>query len=246
MDVFGAPLSEVTDTKKVWAKMSEHVQRSKQNEALKSTITTSAVFFESGQSGHQSQSNQYSHLSDHFHGAIYNSSCDRQVPKSYSLSRITGKHYQRNLTAIDSVKSISNEFLNRTNGFYDDPRPQYNNNNGLENANGGPDGVGCSAPPEVTANATPNYGINKLDKEDLLLISDYLIKSFKNQHHPLGILNAKISFCFYTSYGCWKVKPIAILSTQAMREWEDISKRIYDIVRRLFPLLPYEYGNFDE
>lgn len=256
----------MNDLKKIWLKINEFIRKSKQNEQLKSTITTSAVFFESGQNSYnvnvnnQTQSNQYSHLSDHFHDAIYgnNQLNDRQVPKSYSLSRITGKNYQRNLLTIDNTKSISNEFLNRTNSFsIDDTHFEYNNNNNLENSLITQQNNDLTTQTSTTSTTTattklqsknfvPNYGINKLDRDDLHYIIDYLINAFKNQYHPLGILNAKISFGFYTSYGCWKVKPIAILSTQAMREWENISKRIYDIVRKLFPMLPIEYGNFDE
>lgn len=91
----------------------------------------------------------------------------------------------------------------------------------------------------------PCFGITQLEQSDLVSIKDYLTDAFKDPHHPLGVLNSKISFCFYTSYGCWKVKPTSILSSQAMREWEMISKRIYNFIRKLFPALPVESDNCD-
>lgn len=91
----------------------------------------------------------------------------------------------------------------------------------------------------------PCFGMTQLEASDLVSIKDYLTEAFKDQHHPLGVLNSKISFCFYTSYGCWKVKPTSILSSQAMREWEMISKRIYSYIRKLFPALPAESDNCD-
>lgn len=94
-----------------------------------------------------------------------------------------------------------------------------------------------------TLDYIPCFGITQLEEQDLISIKDYLIEAFRDQHHPLGVLNAKISFCFYTSYGCWKVKPTSILSSQAMKEWEMISKRIYCIIRKLFPALPLESNN---
>lgn len=91
----------------------------------------------------------------------------------------------------------------------------------------------------------PCFGITQLEQQDLISIRDYLMEAFKDPHHPLGALNSKISFCFYTSYGCWKVKPTSILSSQAMKEWEMISKRIYCFIRKLFPALPLESDNCD-
>lgn len=84
----------------------------------------------------------------------------------------------------------------------------------------------------------PDFGVTKLDKQDLVLVKDYLTKAFRDMSHPFGVLNSRISFGFYTSYGCWKVKPKSILSTQAMNEWQQISCKIYGIVRKLFPALP--------
>lgn len=239
----------------IWLRIDAFIRRAKHNKVLRGYITSSAVLFESGQS-HRIPAHQ-SH-SDHFLGVFYDSSdgngYDRQpVSKSLSLSRITGKNFKRNLVPIDTNKSVSNEFLNSTNAFGIDQSFECNNN---RNESTDPDGVdGDSASitmasltlPSTTAskNVTPCFG-TKLDKDDIRLVRDYLTKAFKNQYHPLGVLNAKISFCFYTSYGCWKVKPNEILSTQAMKEWESISKRIYDIVRHMFPALPQHSTNVDE
>lgn len=102
-----------------------------------------------------------------------------------------------------------------------------------------------TVPVSSTLDFIPCFGDGPLDRQKLGLLKSYLSDAFKDPNHPFGVLNSKISFCFYTSYGCWKVKPTSILSVQAMREWEVISKRIYSIVRRLFPALPLEADNVD-
>lgn len=237
-DIFGVPINEINDIKKIWLKIIEYIQTSKQNDSLKSTISESAILFESGEATSNQNQHHHSYTDQFLHIIHARNSHDQKESKSMSLSRITAKNYKRNLVTIERTKSISNDFLNTANRFNDNDDPFECNNN----ENNGDKLLSASA----IKNSTPCFGISKLDKEDMILVRDYLTKSFKNPNHPLGVLNAKISFCFYTSYGCWKVKPIAILSTQAMKEWECISKRIYDIVRRLFPTLPLEYGNLDE
>lgn len=238
----------------VWHRIDAFIRRAKQIETIRAYITSSAVLFESGQS-HQVPAHQ-SH-SDHILNDFYDSNdngFDQSAAKSVSLGRASGKYFKRNLMAIDATKSISSEFLNSTNAFGADQSFECNNNSN-ENADGdGTDGVGASATmasltlptaAKVPKSAAPRFGA-KLSKDDIRLVRDYLTKAFKNQYHPLGVLNAKISFCFYTSYGCWKVKPNEILSTQAMKEWESISKRIYDYVRHMFPALPHTFTNLDE
>lgn len=260
-DVFsdGGLLVSIEDNYElVWHRIDAYIRRAKHNETLRTYITSSAVLFENGQS-HQIPAHQ-SH-SDHFLGVFYDSNdsngYDRQpVSKSLSLSRITGKHFKRNSSAIDANKSISNEFLNSTNAFGIEQSFECNNNrnsstdsdaNGVDGDSGSATMASLTLPSTTMAskNVAPCFG-TKLDKDDIRLVRDYLAKAFKNQYHPLGVLNAKISFCFYTSYGCWKVKPNEILSTQAMKEWESISKRIYDIVRHMFPALPQHFTNVDE
>ncbi|GAB0087938.1 Alsin homolog [Sergentomyia squamirostris] len=86
----------------------------------------------------------------------------------------------------------------------------------------------------------PNFGIGKCDADDVAGVRMYLREAFKDLNHPLGVLNSKISHCFYSSYGCWKFKPTAILHRHAMREWESICRRIYGVVCRMFPALPMD------
>lgn len=199
---------------------------------------------------YQHQQQYQHHQSDaHLHTITDTNYGNNHVSKSLSLSRITGKNYKRNLLATERLKSISNEFLNSAVNFVNENTPtiEYNNNNEhtpkADTYQNDDDRLTLSS---ITDGEIPCFGITKLDGNDLRLVRDYLTKVFKNQYHPLGILNAKISNCFYTSYGCWKVKPISILSAHAMRDWESLSKRIYDIVRKMFPTLPQDYGNLEE
>ncbi|XP_036346682.1 alsin homolog isoform X2 [Rhagoletis pomonella] len=87
----------------------------------------------------------------------------------------------------------------------------------------------------------PSFGITSLTEQDVSAIKDYLQQVFKDRYHPLHLLNQRIANCFYTSYGCWKVKPTPILAKQAIREWESISKRVYRFVQKMFPALPDDY-----
>ncbi|CAD7080330.1 unnamed protein product [Hermetia illucens] len=83
----------------------------------------------------------------------------------------------------------------------------------------------------------PHFGIKTLSSQDLKSINEYLGMAFKDRRHPLYILNQRISNCFYLSYGCWKVKPTPVLSSQAMDEWELISMQMYRIIQKMFPAL---------
>lgn len=65
----------------------------------------------------------------------------------------------------------------------------------------------------------------------------YLINIFSDEHHPLCILSNKLSTCFYSTYGCWKMKPLSILCNTAIREWNAIIFGIYDILQAIFPSL---------
>lgn len=91
----------------------------------------------------------------------------------------------------------------------------------------------------------PSFGLSPFSKSELDELKAYLVESFRSDVHPFGVLNSRISFCFYTSYGCWKVKPKPILSAQAMQEWEAISRKIYTWVLRMFPALPIDGGDVD-
>lgn len=109
-------------------------------------------------------------------------------------------------------------------------------------------GSGGKVPPSLAATTqrkaqhldfVPSFGMTKVDrKQDVVAIREYLRVAFKDPNHPLGVLASKISHCFYTSYGCWKIKPTPILSSHAMEEWESITRRVYAIVRHMFPGLP--------
>lgn len=259
--MFGSSIIDINDIRKLWNKITEQIQNAKQLDSLKSTISTSALIYESDAFMSRQQP---SHITNNnadnlFHTMQTNAShpnqYDYQVSKSASLSHITGKKYKRNLLAVERYKSISNEFLNTATAFMQDNLQtpnEYNNNSdesksisdqrtdSIPNANVDNNNL------FTFQNQMPYFGITKFDSNDYRLVRDYLTKAFKNQYHPLGVLNTKVSCCFYTSYGCWKVKPISIISTHAMREWESISKRIYDIVRFMFPKLPSEYCLLDE
>ncbi|XP_031627561.1 alsin homolog [Contarinia nasturtii] len=240
-DVFGEAMNDITDTKKLWIKIGDYTDTVKQTEMLKSTISTSAILYKSGDGIGGSGSNTTNHF---LHDNTATNQHDYHVSKSLSLSRITGKNYKRNLLAVERSKSISNEFLNNAANFSHLAESEEKGDANESNSSGGKnERLDLST---ALKSPIPCFGITKLDANDLRLVRDYLTKAFKNPYHPLGILNAKISYCFYTSYGCWKVKPIAILSTHAMHEWECISKRIYTILRKLFPTLPQEYGTLDD
>lgn len=89
----------------------------------------------------------------------------------------------------------------------------------------------------------PSFGIKKFDEDDLVSIKEYLLKAFKNGNHPLGVLIQRISECFSAFY--WmNTNPsnlyYKIISTQALEELESISRRIFEIIRKLFPAIPKE------
>lgn len=267
-DVFDGKISEITDTRHLWRKIIKYIDGAKQIELLKSTIATSEMICKSdnneaaanpnGQhamSTMTARSKPYLYESLQKNTTTASTSANALVPKSVSLSRITGRNYKNNLlSSAERTKSISNEFLNNAMNF-----PSSN-----QLINGGGDDSGCDGADDddyknqqneskplnrlstAPFTSVPHFGITKLDAKDLRMLREYLVHAFKNQYHPLGILNSRISYCFYTSYGCWKMKPISILSKHAMQEWESISQRIYDILRRLFPTLPLECGQLDE
>lgn len=86
----------------------------------------------------------------------------------------------------------------------------------------------------------PQFGFSELSEYDLAAIKEYLKNAFRYRYHPFKHLNERITYAFYRSYGCWKMKPAALLAKQAMREWESISQRMYTFIRKLFPALPEE------
>lgn len=74
--------------------------------------------------------------------------------------------------------------------------------------------------------------------ESIVELKEYLIASFSNENHPLCLLISDIRCSFAASYGNWKCKPASIMSNIAMNEWISICRRIYGILRLLFPNLP--------
>lgn len=69
-------------------------------------------------------------------------------------------------------------------------------------------------------------------------IKEYFQTSIIQEFHPFNSLINDVRKSFCASYGNWKCKPTSILSKIAMGEWISIIKRIYNILRLLFPGLP--------
>lgn len=245
--MFGCSIDEITEIKAIWQRIAQFMRKEQQIEVVKKAIAKSNKFYdEMSVSATKAQRHQRQH-SDIQVSALrsYKDYGSQLVGKSVSLSRITGKNYKRNLTAIDRTKSISSEFINGTANFVADTISLIECNNNADDAFGD-DRQSSASSSSFNHLDMPYFGITKFDANDLRLIRDYLAKAFKSTYHPLGILNARISNCFYTSYGCWKVKPIAIVAAHAMRDWDSMSQRIYEFVRRLFPTLPQDYSHLDE
>lgn len=74
--------------------------------------------------------------------------------------------------------------------------------------------------------------------ESIEELKEYFKESITNENHPLCSLVANIRRSFCASYGNWKCKPTSILSKIAMDEWISIIKRVYYVLRLLFPGLP--------
>lgn len=102
-------------------------------------------------------------------------------------------------------------------------------------------------------NLVPSFVNSSFDTlEAVAEMKDYFQASILDEHHPLSCLVHNIRRSFCASYGNWKCKPTSILSKIAMDEWISIIKRIYNILRLLFPGLPpctdgnRINGNYDE
>lgn len=81
-----------------------------------------------------------------------------------------------------------------------------------------------------------NSSFDTLESVDKL--KQYFQASIVDEHHPLSSLVSNVRRSFSASYGNWKCKPTSILSKIAMAEWISIIKRIYGVLRLLFPGLP--------
>ncbi|XP_063922367.1 alsin isoform X2 [Zophobas morio] len=81
----------------------------------------------------------------------------------------------------------------------------------------------------------PPFGREKLDMGTYLEVKSYLAKAFESNFHPLGSLLTDLSEAYNTTYG-GRAHPL--LLTHAITELHYICKRLYEIVRFLFPALP--------
>ncbi|KAF2882405.1 hypothetical protein ILUMI_23775 [Ignelater luminosus] len=82
----------------------------------------------------------------------------------------------------------------------------------------------------------PKFGRNKIDADSYLEIKQYLSKAFDSSHHPLGSLLADLNVAYTTTYGGLRAHPL--LLTHAVAELHSITRRLYDIIKLLFPALP--------
>lgn len=99
----------------------------------------------------------------------------------------------------------------------------------------------------------PSFVNSRFDTHEAVEeIKEYFQASILDEHHPFNSLVTDIRKSFCASYGNWKCKPTSILSKIAMGEWISIIKRIYNILRLLFPGLPpcedngLPNGDYDE
>lgn len=63
-----------------------------------------------------------------------------------------------------------------------------------------------------------------------------MFQAFDCPYHPLGSLLSDLTIAYTTTYGGLSAHPL--LLTHAVNELHSITRRIYDIVRLLFPALP--------
>lgn len=94
-------------------------------------------------------------------------------------------------------------------------------------------------------NFIPTFINSDLSSSQLVELNEYLKESIGNEFHPFCHLIKIIRNSFILSYGNWKCKPTSILSNAAMGEWNCIVRKIYGILRFLFPGLPDENGDSD-
>ncbi|GJQ66990.1 hypothetical protein Trydic_g7984 [Trypoxylus dichotomus] len=82
----------------------------------------------------------------------------------------------------------------------------------------------------------PQFGRDKIDKDSYKDLKQYVVNAFECSYHPLGSLLADLTIAYTTSYGGLRPHPLLLL--HAVNELHSITKRLYDIVRLLFPALP--------
>ncbi|XP_014251710.1 alsin [Cimex lectularius] len=81
-------------------------------------------------------------------------------------------------------------------------------------------------------------GRTDLNLADYKQIIAYLQLAFENNYHPLGRALAELIEAYITTYGGMLVHPL--LLPQAVAELRSITQRLYQVVRVLFPALPYQ------
>ncbi|KAK9739210.1 MORN repeat [Popillia japonica] len=82
----------------------------------------------------------------------------------------------------------------------------------------------------------PQFGRDNIDGESYKNLKQYVVSAFECSYHPLGSLLADLTVAYTTSYGGLRPHPLLLL--HAVNELHSITKRLYDIVRLLFPALP--------
>lgn len=81
----------------------------------------------------------------------------------------------------------------------------------------------------------PPFGKDRITMESYLEIKAYLHRAFESSFHPLGSLLNHLSEAYIASYS-GKIHPILV--THAILEIIDLTQRIHEIIRYLFPALP--------
>lgn len=94
-------------------------------------------------------------------------------------------------------------------------------------------------------NFIPPFINSDLSTSQLTELKEYIKESIGNDFHPFHYLTKNIRNSFVLSYGNWKCKPTSILSNFAMEEWNSIVRKLYRILRFLFPGLPNEGDDCD-
>ncbi|KAK9869444.1 hypothetical protein WA026_003199 [Henosepilachna vigintioctopunctata] len=81
----------------------------------------------------------------------------------------------------------------------------------------------------------PPFGRENLDVTTYHEVQLYLSKAFDSSFHPLGALLSNISEAYTTTYGG---RAHTLLLDHAINELHYITKKLYEIIRHLFPALP--------
>ncbi|XP_017773870.1 PREDICTED: alsin isoform X2 [Nicrophorus vespilloides] len=81
----------------------------------------------------------------------------------------------------------------------------------------------------------PEFGKDTFDEQSHSELKLYLTKAFECSYHPLGSLLSDITKAYTTAYG---TRAHPLLLQHAVTELHSITKRLYDIVKLLFPALP--------